>query len=59
MFVRMENWDGLAVIFSRLPSGMPIIRCCLPRDFLPIFSATVSTRTVHSSENVSGVVKIQ
>lgn len=42
MFVRMENWDGLAVIFSRLPSGMSIIRCCLRRDFLPIFSATVN-----------------
>lgn len=39
MFVRMENWDGLAVIFSRLPSGMSIICCCLPRDLL--FSATV------------------
>lgn len=21
MFVRMENWDGLAVIFAQLPSG--------------------------------------
>lgn len=21
-FVRMENWDGLAVIFTQLPSGV-------------------------------------
>lgn len=41
MFVRMENWDGLAVIFSRLPSGMSTMRCCLQRDFLRVFSATV------------------
>lgn len=24
MFIQMENWDGLAVIFSQLPSGMAI-----------------------------------
>lgn len=24
-FVRMENWDGLAVIFTQLPSGMAVI----------------------------------
>ncbi|CBJ26303.1 Hypothetical leucine rich repeat protein [Ectocarpus siliculosus] len=33
MFVRMENWDGLAVIFSRLPSG----------SFCQAFLATVAS----------------
>lgn len=30
MFVGMENWDGLAVIFMQLPSGRLI---CLWVDF--------------------------
>lgn len=29
MFIRMENWDGLAVIFTQLPSGrIDCFRAC-------------------------------